>query len=177
MDPLSEFRNEEIPSKDLPRAEKVTYNSLHINKPKADIAVSMIFMSILFIGLAVLWYFKSDQPLLCIVASVANILLTVFIVFYCKKSYNYTGYAVREKDFLFKEGIWWQSISIVPYSRVQHCEIDQGPIDRMFGLCSLQLFSAGGSSSDIEVDGLTQEQATAIKQYIMSKVTSVNEQE
>lgn len=101
--------------------------------------------------------------------AVVNLLLTYF-GFYKK------GYAVRDKDISYKTGLFWKSKTLIPFNRIQHSEVKQGPFERMFGLSSLRVFTAGGSASDLSINGLKQEQANHLKQFIIKK-TSADEEE
>ena len=64
------------------------------------------------------------------------------------------GYVVRDKDILFRKGVVWRSVTAVPFNRIQHVETSNTPLDRKFDLATLQLFTAGGSSGDLKIDGL-----------------------
>ena len=55
--------------------------------------------------------------------------------------------------------------------------MSQGPIERLFGLSNLHVFTAGGSSSDISIPGLTQVEANRIKEYILGKTVNTDEEE
>ncbi|MGB4960930.1 MAG: PH domain-containing protein, partial [Saprospiraceae bacterium] len=88
----------------------------------------------------------------------------------------YQGYALRERDILFKSGVFFRSVIVIPFNRVQHCEIEQGPINRFFDLAVLSLYTAGGSSSDLKIPGLTMRMANNLKSFITDKV-AIDEEE
>ena len=73
-------------------------------------------------------------------------------------------------------GLIWYSSTVIPFNRVQHCEISQGPIERLFKLSELKIFTAGGASSDMSVPGLNPETAHRLKEYIVIK-TGMDEEE
>jgi membrane protein YdbS with pleckstrin-like domain len=52
---------------------------------------------------------------------------------------------------------------------VQHAEVSSGPLQRKYGLASLKFFTAGGSSVDLKIDGLSKERAEEIRSFIMEK--------
>ncbi|WP_439129835.1 PH domain-containing protein [Polaribacter sp.] len=79
-------------------------------------------------------------------------------------------YAVREKDVSYKKGVFFRSLTTVPFNRIQHVEIDQGPIARFFNLVSLSVFTAGDSSDDLKISGLLQEDAQKMKEYISNQI-------
>ena len=58
----------------------------------------------------------------------------------------------------------------VPFSRIQHVEIDEGMFSRFFKLASLSVYTAGDSSDDLEIKGLSKEQALQIKEFISGKI-------
>ena len=80
------------------------------------------------------------------------------------------GYVVRDKDILFRKGVVWRSVTAVPYNRIQHVETSNTPLDRKFDLATLQLFTAGGSSGDLKIDGLAAASAEQLRIYILRKV-------
>ena len=79
-------------------------------------------------------------------------------------------YVVREKDISYKKGVLFRSITTVPFNRIQHVEIDEGPISRFLGLVSLSVFTAGDSSDDLKISGLLKQEATQIKEFISNKI-------
>lgn len=86
------------------------------------------------------------------------------------RRYAAEGYALREHDILHKHGVWWCTVTAIPYCRMQHCEISRGPVESTFGLATLKVFTAGGSSSDIGIEGLPVEEAQRVKEYITQKI-------
>lgn len=82
------------------------------------------------------------------------------------KSFPVRGYALRNLDISYKKGWIFFSHITIPFARVQHSEISQGPVDRYFGLVSLQIYTAGGSSSDLKIPGLPRDEAERLRDYI-----------
>ena len=165
------FSNNVIQSSLLPKAEEVAFELLHPNLPKVHLVFNSCVILILVVLNILNYQFNWANPILSYVALGVTCIVSLLLLIYPYNAYRYKGLAIREKDIIFKEGIFFQNISITPYNRIQHCEIDQGPIDRIFSLCTLQLFTAAGSSSEINVDGLSPDKAATIKQFIMSKST------
>ena len=71
---------------------------------------------------------------------------------------------------LYRYGIIATNTIIIPYNRVQHVALHEGLVSRYFGLVKIEIFTAGGSSSDIEIPGIEKEQAENIKQLLMGKI-------
>jgi len=173
-----EFENNQLPSQSLPSINDIDFESLEINYQKVSIYFTAFFFVvaiIIYLGIGIFVEELFDSPLIWIVVG-GWILVASLFVFLSYKSYFYEGFALRERDIVYKSGMFFRSTIIVPFNRVQHCEINQGPIDRYFGLSELSLFTAGGSSSDLNIPGLSQETAAKLKQFITNKVAHDEEE-
>lgn len=87
------------------------------------------------------------------------------------------GYALRDKDILYKTGVWWRSRQVVPFNRVQHAVTSNAPLDRRFGLANLTVFTAGGSVGDLVIAGLGEEVAERLRAHIVGKLRGAAEAE
>jgi membrane protein YdbS with pleckstrin-like domain len=72
------------------------------------------------------------------------------------------GYAERADDLVVGSGIWFRRLVVVPYGRLQFVDLKAGPIDRAFGLISVQLHTAA-ASSDAAIPGLSPETAAQLR--------------
>ena len=82
------------------------------------------------------------------------------------KQYQVEGYIIREKDIYFQQGFFWTKRMVIPFNRIQHASVHQGPLERSFKLSKLRIFTAGGQSSDLTIPGLQNEEALQIKAFI-----------
>ena len=80
------------------------------------------------------------------------------------------GYAIREKDIVYKSGVFWHTVTAIPFNRIQHVEKSSAPLDRRFGIATLQLFTAGGTGGDLKIHGLSTEVAENLRVFILDKV-------
>ena len=76
------------------------------------------------------------------------------------------GYAIREKDVVFRKGLLATTTTIIPFNRIQHVALHEGVLSRMYDLSELQVYTAGGSSSDLHISGLPKIQAEKIKTFL-----------
>lgn len=167
------FQNIQIDVDNLPKQENIDYTGLERNYMFVHLITVFIFW-----GLAFILFFLSPivleieipemirLPILAglVILSAVSLLLVYF-------GFKRKGYAVRDKDVLYKAGLLWRSSTTIPFSRVQHCEVKEGPIERLFGLSSLHIYTAGGSSSDIDIPGLMPERAQEIKSFVLQKLS------
>lgn len=82
------------------------------------------------------------------------------------------GYAIRERDIIFKRGFIYKKTTIVPFNRVQHVSIERDFPDKILGISTLRLFTAGGSGSDISIPGLIPQIANNMKEEISKRISS-----
>jgi len=82
-------------------------------------------------------------------------------------AFKFRGYSVRDLDVSFRRGWLFKRMTTVPLNRVQHCEFSQGPISRLFDLATVKIFTAGGTSSDLDIRGLHKEEAIKLRDHIM----------
>lgn len=85
------------------------------------------------------------------------------------KGFPLRGYALREKDLSYRNGWLFRKQTTVPFNRIQHSEISQGPLGRAFKLARLKIYTAGGASSDLSIPGMDPAEAASIRDFVNSK--------
>lgn len=70
---------------------------------------------------------------------------------------------------LVARGVWWHSETLIPRARIQHTDVQQGPIARHFGMATLKVFTAGTHVSETEVEGLVHEDALALRDQLLGR--------
>lgn len=103
------------------------------------------------------------------IAVIYSVLLITVLVL-SRISFKKKGFAFRTHDVLYRHGIIATNTIVIPYNRVQHVALHEGFVSRYFGLAKIEIFTAGGSSSDIEIPGIEMKQAENIKQLLMGKI-------
>jgi hypothetical protein len=78
---------------------------------------------------------------------------------------------LREKDISYKTGIIFYKQISVTFNRIQHVEVSQGVLGKLFGLSSVKIFTAGGSASDLSIPGLLTADAQKLKAFISEKIS------
>ena len=169
---MENFTNDTLDTSQLPKFEEVAFTALH---PKYLLVVLIGLLrtiAMLVLIPTVVSMFKPEffsgriWLILGIIIPIFSILLVVFSSIGFKKK----GFAFREHDVLYRYGIIATNTIVIPYNRVQHVALHEGLVSRYFGLAKIEIFTAGGSSSDIEIPGIEKEQAENIKQLLMGKI-------
>ena len=167
---MENFSNETIDTTQLPKFEEVEFSLLHANYWKVTLLNVFLFFLFLGAGLGVLVFFNQELLLFAAGISAVYFVVLFIVVLLSRISFKKKGFAFRTHDVLFRHGVIATNTIIIPYNRIQHVALHEGFISRYFGLAKIEIFTAGGSSSDLEVPGIVIEQAENIKQLLMVKI-------
>jgi len=171
------FENQEINIGTLPQVEATTFLKLAKNYVTVRYIGSTLFFFALLLGIATL-YMETDireYPALKYGVIAFWVFWFVATLILVKLGYKVRGYVVREKDIIHRKGVLFKSTTTIPFNRVQHCEISQGPIQRLFNLHTLEIFTAGGSKSDLAIPGLEGDIAQQIRTFIVKRMDEIDE--
>jgi membrane protein YdbS with pleckstrin-like domain len=90
------------------------------------------------------------------------VVLTVWRIWVTVRAVHAWGYAERDNDLVVRHGLLIRRLSIVPYARMQYVDVTAGPLERAFGLATVQLHTAA-AASDARVPGLPPEEAARLR--------------
>lgn len=105
-----------------------------------------------------------------LVSGGAALLLFAWAMLMPKRRYRSWGYKLDEDELHIQHGIWTRVRTIVPFGRVQHIDVAQGPLERRFGVGTLILHTAGTRNSAVGLPGLQFGEAGRIRDLIRSKI-------
>lgn len=162
-----QFENPQIQLADTPKHEDLVLQP--IAKRYWNIIVIRLLIRFLAIGVVIFSLILSIDPLNAYLWPVLIIyLLVVGLSFYWQRTaFPKRGFAIRKHDIIYRRGVLSTIKTIVPFQRVQHVAVNESFLSRKYGLAQLQVFTAGGSSSDIKISGLEKEDAERMKSQIM----------
>ncbi len=169
---MENFTNETIDTTNLPKYEEVIFTSLHPNYKKVVLLNVSLLGIIAIIGFCVFAFYYQEELTQSnlLFLGIVVLLVIVLVFFFSLLSYRKKGFAFRNHDVLYQSGIIATSTMVIPYNRIQHVALHEGLISRWFGLAKIEIFTAGGNSSDIEIPGIERAQAEDIKQLLMGKI-------
>jgi uncharacterized protein len=78
------------------------------------------------------------------------------------------GYAERADDLLVTRGILNRQLVVVPYGRMQYVDVTAGPLDRKFGLSTVQLHTAA-AATDARIPGLVPAEAARLRDRLAAR--------
>lgn len=80
------------------------------------------------------------------------------------------GYDLGTDRLRVARGLWFRSDTVVPFGRVQHIDVTQGPLERAFGLATLVVHTAGTHNSSVALPGLAEGDAAAMREAIRAHI-------
>jgi len=167
---MENFTNDILDTKQLPRFEEVTFSKLDVSYWKI-IWIELLFVFTIISAAAVIGVFNDEklaENALIIYGLIPALFLTLLGLL--RLGFVKKGFAFRQHDVLYTYGIIATKTIIIPYNRIQHVSLHEGLLSRYFGLAKIEIFTAGGSSSDIEIPGILKNEAESIKQLLMGKI-------
>jgi len=84
-------------------------------------------------------------------------------------AHRHTSYRIDEDGWRLRRGVLWRVETLVPRSRVQHVDVNHGPIDRHFGLATLKVHTAGTRMASVSLDGLDAREAVALRDALLTQ--------
>lgn len=175
MDPV--FHNPVLDREDLPSLDEIKFEKLSeafrtLSLLRAGFTFFFFLLTfVLVVIIGGLWQFY-----ILISGLIGLLLLLIFLMLRAWKLYDFKGYALREHDIVYTTGWFWKRKVVVPFNRIQHVEIRRGPLEELLRLRRLQIYTAGGSASDLNIPGLEPDLAEQIRFYISVK-TGLDEEE
>ena len=86
------------------------------------------------------------------------------------RKYRHWGYDMGTDRLRVVRGYLFYRDTIVPFGRIQHIDVDQGPIDRRYGLAKLTVHTAGNHNSTVVLPGLAHTDALAMREAIRAAI-------
>jgi membrane protein YdbS with pleckstrin-like domain len=168
---MQEFTNDPIDISLLPQFQEVALNGLSPKYWKIVVINMAIFIAATTTGLTMLLLLNTEiKRYTYIIIGVYLVLIALMFVLY-RSALKRRGFAVREKDIMYRHGLIAISTTIIPFSRIQHIALDEGLFSRMYQLGQLRIFTAGGNSGSLHIPGIEIEEAKQIKEMLMKQIS------
>ena len=78
-----------------------------------------------------------------------------------------TRWKLDERGLSVQRGLIWRSEVLVPRTRVQHLDLERGPIERRFGLATLVVHTAGTRMNALRQHGFLDADAVALRDALL----------
>ena len=105
-----------------------------------------------------------------LISGVVVLLALAALLILPRRRWRGWGYCEEAEDLHIRHGLLVRYRTVVPFRRVQHIDLAQGPVERRFGLATLILHTAGTRASSVPLPGLPQEEAERMRDRIRAKI-------
>ncbi|WP_435067265.1 PH domain-containing protein [Haloplanus sp. C73] len=96
----------------------------------------------------------------------ASLAVLVFGVGVALARYRVWRYEVRDDALYLERGVFTRVRTVVPFVRIQHVDSSRGPLERLVGLASTVVYTAGSRGADVAIPGLTPEGADDLRERL-----------
>ncbi len=86
------------------------------------------------------------------------------------RRYHARGYAIAGGRLRVVRGVLFRRDTVVPFGRVQHIDVGQGPLERAFGLATLTVHTAGTHNASVALPGLRRAAAETMREDIRQAI-------
>ncbi|MGL4582442.1 MAG: PH domain-containing protein [Flavobacterium sp.] len=176
------FTNDQIIVSNLPTVSNVNYQHLH-EKYNYVVGIRLVIISVILIALFlspyVLQVITNELPIdstLLLLVGIVGVVLAGLISVITWIGIRQKGYALREQDIIYKTGLISRSQTVIPFNRVQHVGVYESFLLRLFNLCTVEFFTAGGALGDLKISGISKEEGERLKEYVIQKITTCKEE-
>lgn len=166
------FANIPVPSSAIPQFAPTALEQVEKSyKTVLYISWAVFFLVLTAIAIPLFIWLDALQKNWIIFSTLGAFLLSCFtVIAFIEIGFKNLAWALREKDIICKKGWIFQDTHVIPFGKVQNCVIQSGPIGRKFGLASIKLMTAASHLGDISINGLKQETAEQLKDWMMEKI-------
>lgn len=105
-----------------------------------------------------------------IIAGPVLLIALALIIRIPQTRYNARGYQISADRLRVVRGLMFRSDTVVPFGRVQHIDVHQGPLERAYGLGTLVVHTAGNHNASVSLPGLGHGDALAMREEIRAHV-------
>ncbi len=153
--------------------EKLDFRSVKLERIAWRILVGMVSIVLLGVWLLTGLVFRGTFDrfqwigLACVSGVIAGLIGLAKII--PERTYAATSWKLKPQGLEIRRGIWWRHRIFIPASRIQHTDVQQGPIERRFELATLVVNTGGTHEPSISLSGITLEKAEHLRDRLSQK--------
>ncbi len=105
-----------------------------------------------------------------VIAGPVLLIAIALIIRIPSRRYSARGYQISADRLRVVRGLLFRYDTVVPFSRVQHIDVNQGPLERFFGIATLTLHTAGNHNAAVALPGLGEPLAREMREEIRAHI-------
>ena len=170
---MEPFVNEPIDVSDIPTLGDEGFVPVDPNYLRVSLIGTGIFaVIVVIVGIVVAIVVPSNKWIPLVVMGVLLLISALAAVLKVLEVKN-IAYQVRQHDLSYRYGVLVKTVETVPFVRVQHAQVAQGPVERAFGLAKLAVNSAG---PDLNIAGLSYDDAERLRAIVVERAGALVEE-
>jgi len=142
---------------------------VHVLRLRSLVVIAFAVVPGVVLNLFVLKEFESGSLWLIIAAAV---LALVGVVILPGRRYRAWAWGRSQSELHIASGLLIRRRTYVPFGRVQHIDVTQGPIERRYGLATLTLHTAGTRAATVALPGLERATADRLRDTIRQEIAT-----
>lgn len=157
---------------------QLTLQKVDVNYPKLQLGIASVILGLITLLITLLIFII--PPIGWLIKSIISIITMVLAsgvirLIYLKACQVEFGAFANE--FVMRSGLFWISTTALPYTRLQHVNLSQGPLERKFNLITLKCYSAGSGEAEIDLPGLNAKYAEHLRQHLLQQAAEIQQTE
>jgi uncharacterized protein len=168
----STYTNSAVEIETLPQLSHIDFKAMDKRYAKIKFVENLLFWCLILLAMVIaILVVDAEIPGWFFALTLSMMVLTTAYSYYAAMA---LGYCLRDKDILYKKGLFWKSQTGVSFKRIQHIDLSHGPIERKFNLATIKFFTAGGAHVDLKMSGLARIDAEKLRSHILT-ITGVSD--
>lgn len=123
--------------------------------------IALFMLDLLF--LKKLDSFKLDLGVLSGIIFVLGLLVSFTFPHF---KYKYFSFELQDEELFLERGIFIHTNTFIPLARIQHIDLQQSMLDRMYGLSKIVVHTAGTRSDELTIPGLPLHYAEEVRDFL-----------
>lgn len=126
-----------------------------------------IWLALIFVPATVAsWLLLPQWPWLPIAVAALGLVWWVWLFLRAGRVVSRYGWARRDEDLCFTEGLMFRSLTVVPFGRMQVVRVSSGPLLRWKNLANVEFVTAS-AASNVTIPGLPADEARELRDLII----------
>ena len=159
---------------DLTDSGEGNFQDLSANFPLAELFSSILLWAPFTMFMAFLYIIRVFGGDYGVLIPIGSALLGMVNATHSHYRASLSQYKMTRREIYFRTGIFFKRTTVVPIKRIQHIDLQSGPIDRRLNLHQVKFYTAGGGSADLKIPGLNLDVAKSLKDGVLEAIGSKN---
>ncbi|MGX9460820.1 PH domain-containing protein [Shewanella sp. A14] len=143
------------------------------NYPKLVLIISSTVAVVIITILTAFLFIAEPLPLaIATVGLLSACVLAALMIKLIHLKASKIAYGLFNHEMVLRKGLFWVATTALPYTRLQHVNLSQGPIERKYNIVTLKCFSAGSGLAEIDLPGLNADLAEHIRQHLLTQAAA-----